>query len=299
MSRIVYVNGSFVPFEEATIPIMDRGFLFADGIYEVSAVIGGRLVDNDAHLARLDRSLAAIRIPNPYSLSEWIGLEEQLVARNGVQEGLVYMQVTRGVAERDFAFPKETAPTIVMFTQVKRLTDSPAAETGIAVITVPDLRWARRDIKSTALLAQVLAKQAAAEAGVAEAWMIEDGHVTEGGSSSAFIITADRRIVTRPLSTAILPGITRQTVMRMAEEAQLRVEERPFTVDEAHEAAEVFLTSASMLVMPIVTIDGRPVGNGKPGPLARRLRSIYLDLATEPKTGPQDHAAGTRTSEEG
>ena len=278
MSRIVYVNGEYVPFETAAIPIMDRAFLFADGIYEVSAVIDGKLVDNEAHLARLDRSLSEIRIRNPHSTAEWIERELELIRRNDLREGIVYMQVSRGVAERDFAFPADAAPTVVMFTQVKRMVDAPAAETGVGIITVPDLRWARRDIKSTALLAQVLAKQAAAEAGVAEAWMVEDGHVTEGGSSTSFIITGDGRIVTRPLSEAILPGITRLAVMRLAREAQLRVEERLFTVEEAHEAAEAFLTSASMLVMPVVAIDGRPVGDGRPGPLVRRLRELYFDM---------------------
>lgn len=282
MSRIVFVNGAFVPYEEATIPIMDRGFLFADGIYEVSAVLGGRLIDNAPHLARLERSLSEIRIANPYSIAEWTRLEEELVARNSLREGMVYMQVSRGVAEREFSFPAgDVAPTVVMFTQEKRMTDAPAAETGVAVITVPDLRWARRDIKSTALLAQVLAKQAAAEAGVAEAWMVEEGSVTEGGSSTAFIITKDRRIVTRPLSNAILPGITRRTVMRLAEEAQLRVEERLFTVEEAYGAAEAFLTSATMLVMPIVRIDDRTLGDGKPGPLVARLRALYFDMAND------------------
>ncbi|HKH34299.1 MAG TPA: D-amino-acid transaminase, partial [Beijerinckiaceae bacterium] len=224
MSRIVFVNGSFVPYEEARIPIMDRGFLFADGIYEVSAVLNSRLVDNDAHLARLDRSLKEIRIANPYSAQEWTRLEEELVRRNGLVEGVVYMEVTRGAAERDFAFPKDTKPTVVMFTQVKNISRAPAAETGVAVVTVEDLRWKRRDIKSVALLAQVLAKQAAAEAGVAEAWMVEDGHVTEGSSSTAFIITKDGRIVTRPLSNAVLPGITRLSVMRLAGEHGLAIE---------------------------------------------------------------------------
>lgn len=279
MSRIVFVNGSFVPFEEASIPIMDRGFLFADGIYEVSAVIGGKLVDNEAHLARLERSLGEIRIKNPYTTAQWIELEQQLVARNEVTEGLVYMQVTRGVAERDFAFPKDVEPTVVMFTQEKNMIHAPAAETGASVITVEDLRWKRRDIKSVALLAQVLAKQAAAEAGVAEAWMVEDGKVTEGGSSTSFIITKDGTIVTRQLSTALLPGITRKTVIRLAEEAQLRVEERAFSVEEALDAQEAFLTSATSLVMPIVNIDGKPVGSGKVGPLVRRLRELYLDMA--------------------
>ncbi|MDB5591075.1 D-amino-acid transaminase [Enterovirga sp.] len=279
MSRIVYVNGSFVPYDEARIPIMDRGFLFADGIYEVSAVIEGRLVDNEAHLARLERSLGEIRIRNPHSAAEWTRLEEELVSRNALTEGLVYMQVTRGVAERDFAFPADVSPTVVMFTQEKRMTDAPGAETGVAVITVPDLRWARRDIKSVALLAQVLAKQAAAEAGVAEAWMVEDGQVTEGGSSTAFIVTRDGCIVTRPLSHAILPGITRQALLRLAEETQLRIEERPFTPEEAKGAAEAFLTSATSLVMPVVSIDGRAVGEGRPGPIARRLRALYLEAA--------------------
>ena len=282
MSSIVFVNGSFLPFEEASIPIMDRGFLFADGIYEVSAVLNSRLVDNDAHLARLDRSLKEIRIANPYTAQEWTRLEEELVRRNGLVEGVVYMEVTRGAAERDFAFPKDAKPTVVMFTQVKNITRAPAAETGVAVVTVEDLRWKRRDIKSVALLAQVLAKQAAAEAGVFEAWMVEDGHVTEGSSSTAFIITRDGRIVTRPLSNAILPGITRQSVMRLAQEHGLKVEERLFTIEEAHAAAEAFLTSASSFVMPVVEIDGKPVGNGRPGALTRRLRQLYLEMAGAP-----------------
>jgi D-alanine transaminase len=281
MSRIAYVNGSFVPFEEARIPITDRGFLFADGIYEVSAVLNGALVDNEAHLARLDRSLREIGIANPHSAAEWTRLEEDLVRRNGLAEGLVYMQVTRGAAERDFAFPKEAKPTVVMFTQVKNISRSPAAETGVAVITVPDLRWKRRDIKSVALLAQVLAKQAAAEAGVFEAWMVEDGNVTEGGSSTAFIIKGGR-IVTRPLSNAILPGITRVSVMRLAKEQGLTLEERLFTVEEALAADEAFLTSASSFVMPVVAIDGKPVASGKPGPLVRKLRALYMEAATAP-----------------
>jgi D-alanine transaminase len=237
------------------------------------------LVDNEAHLARLDRSLKEIRIPNPYSAAEWTKLEEELVRRNGLREGTVYMQVTRGVAERDFAFPKDARPTVVMFTQASEIVNAPAARTGVAVITVPDLRWKRRDIKSVALLAQVLAKQAAAEAGVAEAWMVEDGYVTEGGSSTAFIITGEGRIVTRPLSHAVLPGITRLSVMHLAQESGLAIEERLFTVEEAHAAAEVFLTSASRFVFPVVTIDGRQVADGKPGAMTRRLRELYLEMA--------------------
>ncbi|MEA1831544.1 D-amino-acid transaminase [Methylobacterium durans] len=282
MSRTVYLDGRFVPFEEARVPIMDRGFLFADGIYEVSAVLDGRLVDNAAHLARLDRSLSEIGIANPHTIEAWTRLQIDLVARNGLTEGLVYMQVTRGVAERDFAFPAAgTPPTVVMFTQGKAIRANPLAETGAKVVTVEDLRWKRRDIKSVALLAQVLAKQAAAAAGVAEAWMVEDGAVTEGSSSTAFIVTGDDRIVTRPLSTAILPGITRKAVLRLAAEGGLGIEERPFSVEEAYAAAEAFYTSASAFVMPVVAIDGRPVGEGRPGPRTRRLRELYLAMASE------------------
>ena len=278
--RIVYLNGAFLPFAEAKVPVMDRGFLFADGIYEVSAVLDGKLVDNAAHLARLDRSLGEIGIRNPHDLAAWERLETELVARNGLVEGLVYMQVTRGVHERDFGFPPtDTAPTVVMFTQAKTVAANPLAERGAKVITVEDIRWKRRDIKSVALLAQVLAKQAAVAAGVAEAWMVEDGAVTEGSSSTAFIVTQDRRLVTRPLSTALLPGITRAAVLRLAAEADLAVEERLFSVEEARAAQEAFYTSASSFVMPVVAIDGAAIGDGRPGPLSRRLRELYIEMA--------------------
>ncbi|MCJ2009238.1 D-amino-acid transaminase [Methylobacterium sp. J-092] len=278
--RIVYLNGEFLPFDEARVPVMDRGFLFADGIYEVSAIIDGRLVDNAAHLARLDRSLGEIGIRNPHDAVAWERLQTELVARNGVVEGLVYMQVTRGVHERDFAFPPAgTPPTVMMFTQAKTVLANTLAEMGAKVVTVEDLRWKRRDIKSVALLAQVLAKQAAAEAGVAEAWMVEDGAVTEGSSSTAFIATRDGRLVTRPLSTALLPGITRAAVMRLAAETGLTVEERLFSVEEAYAAAEAFYTSASAFVMPVVAIDDRTIGEGVPGPIARRLRELYIAMA--------------------
>ena len=257
MRRTAYVNGTFLPFEDARIPITDRGFLFGDGIYEVSAVLDGKLVDNAAHLARLDRSLGEIRITNPHSAAGWAQLQAELIRRNELREGLVYIEVTRGAAERDFAFPADTKPTVVMFTQAKAILDSPLARSGAKIITVPDLRWARRDIKSVALLAQVLAKQAAVDAGVSEAWMIEDDRITEGSSSSAFIITRDGRIVTRPLSHDILPGVTRKRrSWRCRPRAALTLEERAFTLDEALEAAEAFYTSASSFVMPVVTIDG-------------------------------------------
>jgi len=283
MSRIVFLNGSFLPIEEAKVPFMDRGFMFGDGVYEGVGVLDGRLVDNEAHLERLERSLREVRIPNPYTRAEWTRLEEEIARRNGMMEGFIYFQVTRGVAERDFTFPENATPTVAMFTQAKAILDAPAAKTGIAVITVPDLRWSRRDIKSLNLLAQVLVKQAAKEAGVQEAWMVEDGYVTEGGSSSGFIITKEGRIVVRPLSNAILPGITRKALLALSKDAGIELEERMFTVEEAYGAAEAFMTSASMFVTPIVSIDGRAVGDGKPGPITKKLREIYIRMATTPR----------------
>jgi D-alanine transaminase len=282
MSRIVFLNGSFLPIEEAKVPFMDRGFMFGDGIYEGIAMLDGRLIDNEAHLERLERSLAEVRIPNPYTTAEWTSLQEELARRNGMTEGFIYFQVTRGAAERDFFFPDNAKPTVAMFTQAKAIAHAPAAETGIAVVTVPDLRWQRRDIKSINLLAQVLAKQAAREAGAQEAWLVEDGFVTEGGSSSAFIITRQGSIVVRPLSNAILPGITRKSLLRLSQEDGIALEERRFTVEEAYEAAEAFLTSASNFVLPVVSIDGRPVADGKPGPTTKRLRELYLQMARLP-----------------
>ncbi|MGF9761416.1 D-amino-acid transaminase [Microvirga sp. 0TCS3.31] len=282
MSRIVFLNGSFLPIEEAKVPFMDRGFMFGDGVYEGIGVLDGQLIDNEAHLERLERSLAEVRIRNPYSRAEWTSLQEEIVRRNGMAEGFIYFQVTRGVAERDFFFPENAEPTVAMFTQGKAIADAPAARTGIAVVTVPDQRWARRDIKSINLLAQVLAKQAAKEAGAQEAWLVEDGYVTEGGSSSGFIVTKQGSIVVRPLSNAILPGITRKSLLRLSEEARIPLEERRFTVEEAYDAAEAFLTSASNFVLPIVTIDGLPVADGKPGPITKRLRELYLSMARVP-----------------
>ncbi len=281
MEEIAYVNGSFVPIAEAKVSILDRGFLFADGIYEVAAVLEGKLIDNASHLARLERSVGEIALPLPETTERIEQIQKELVARNHLVNGMVYLEVTRGAdSGRDFAFPKgDVRPTLVMFTSVKDIVNAPSAKTGIGVITVPDIRWTRRDIKSVALLAQVLAKQAAAEAGAGEAWMIEDGLVTEGGSSSCFILTRDDVLVTRQNGSAILPGCTRKAVVRLAEERQLRVEERPFSVEEALAAREVFITSATVFVQAVVTIDGKTVANGKPGPMTDRLREIYVDFA--------------------
>jgi D-alanine transaminase len=279
LSRIAYVNGEFLPLDEARVSILDRGFLFADGIYEVSAVLDGRLVDNEAHLARLARSVAEIALPLPETLERVEEIQKELIDRNVLVEGVIYLQVTRGGADRDFAFPKDVKPSLIMFTQVKSIVDSPAVQNGISVKTLPDIRWARRDIKSVALLAQVLAKQAAVEAGCQEAWMVEDGLVTEGGSSTVFIVTPDDVVVTRPNSNAILPGCTRKALLALAAERQIHIEERAFSVQEALNAKEAFITSASSFVQPVVMIDGTPVGGGRPGPLVKRLREIYIDFA--------------------
>jgi D-alanine transaminase len=280
LDQIAYVNGSFVPMADAKVSVLDRGFLFADGIYEVAAVLDGKLIDNASHLARLQRSVGEIALALPETLERIQEIQKELIARNHLVNGMVYLEVTRGAdTGRDFAFPKLVKPTLVMFTSVKDIVNAPSAKKGIGVITVPDIRWTRRDIKSVALLAQVLAKQAAAEAGAGEAWMIEDGKVTEGGSSSAFILTQDDVLVTRNNSSAILPGCTRKAVVALAEERQLRVEERPFTVEEALAAKEAFTTSATLFVQAVISIDGKPVADGKPGPMTLRLREIYIDFA--------------------
>ena len=281
MDQIAYVNGTYVPLSEAKVSVLDRGFLFGDGIYEVAAVLDGKLIDNASHLARLERSVGEISLALPETIARIEEIQHELVRRNSLVNGMVYLEVTRGAdTGRDFAFPKSgVKPTLIMFTSVKDIVGAPSAKTGIGVITVPDIRWVRRDIKSVALLAQVLAKQAAAVAGAGEAWMIEDGKVTEGGSSSAFILTKDNVIVTRQNGSEILPGCTRKAVVKLAEEHQLRVEERAFSVEEALAAKEAFITSATVFVQAVVTIDGKKVADGKPGAMTNRLREIYVDFA--------------------
>ena len=276
MSRIVYVNGSYLPEEQGKISIFDRGFLFADGIYEVTAVVNGKLVDYGPHMERLERSLHEVQMDWPCSREELKAMHVEMVKRNNLAEGWIYMQVTRGSADRDFKFPKGVKPTLIAFTQAKKLVDNPDAARGVSVITIPDIRWARRDIKSVNLLAPVLGKQAAYEAGAFEAWMVEDGKVTEGTSSNAYIVK-DGKVVTRGLSNNILAGCTRRALFRLATEHHVEIEERSFTADEAYAADEAFLTSASNFVMPIVEIDGKRVGGGQPGPLTRRLREMFLE----------------------
>lgn len=279
MSRIVYVNGNYVPEEDAKISIFDRAFLFADAIYEVTAVLDGKLVDYDAHMERLHRSLRELNMDQPVSDAAIREMHEELMARNNITNGLIYMQITRGVAERDFAYPEEAEQTIIAFTQEKDLANSAQARTGIKIVTIPDIRWQRRDIKSTGMLAQAMGKQAAKDAGVNDAWMVEDGYVTEGTSNTAFIVVDGNKLVTRPLSNAVLPGITRRTIMKLAGNGDITIEERPFTVDEAKAADEAFITSASSFVMPVVEIDGAMIGGGQPGPVTRKLREAYIDEA--------------------
>ena len=285
MSRIVYVNGEYLPEEAAKISVFDRGFLFADAVYEVTSVLEGRLVDNPGHLARLRRSLEALCIPMPLAEAEVEAVQRTLIERNRLQNGIVYLQVTRGAADRDFPYPKKAIPSLVMFTQARPLVDVPAARTGIKVISVPDIRWARRDIKTVGLLAQVMAKQKALEAGVHDAWFVQDGKVTEGSSNNAYIVNAAGNIVTRRLGNEILHGVTRATVLELSKQSNMLVEERAFTLEEAYAAREAFVTSASIFVLPVVEIDGRRIGDGAPGSISRRLRALYIEAA---RTGARE-----------
>ena len=282
MSRIAYVNGRYLPAAHACVPVEDRGYQFADGVYEVCEVRGGRLVDERRHITRLERSLNELRIMRPMSRSALTIVMHETVRRNRVRDGIVYLQVTRGVARRDFPFPAAgTKPSVVVTARNNdpaRLAQT-AAE-GIAVVTVPDIRWGRVDIKSVALLPNVLAKQTAREQGAREAWLVDvKGRVTEGASSNAWIVSRDGALITRPLGTDILPGITRSVVIEVAKTQQLKLEERAFTVEEAYAAREAFVTSASQIVQPVTRIDGRTVGNGAPGLVATALRRAYHDHA--------------------
>jgi D-alanine transaminase len=276
MTRTVYVDGSWLPENEARVSVFDRGFLFADAVYEVTAVVGGRLVDFPGHQARLARSLAELGIPHPASEALLLELHREIVARNGLDEGLVYLQVTRGSADRDFLVPADLTPTLVMFTQAKALVANPKAETGLAVVTLPDARWGRRDIKTVQLLYASLMKTEARTRGADDALLVEDGLVTEASSANVHIVTAEGVLVTRELGPALLPGITRASVLELARAAGLPAEERAFSPEEARAAAECFITSATSFVLPVVRIDGDRVGDGRPGPMTRRLRALYI-----------------------
>ncbi|SHH06436.1 D-alanine transaminase [Cognatiyoonia sediminum] len=278
--RTVYVNGDYLPENEAKVSIFDRGFLMADGVYEVTSVIDGKLIDFDGHAKRLERSLNELNMPHPISMDDLLKVHRELVRINEIEEGMIYLQITRGAPDdRDFVFPDpETTPcTIVLFTQNKPgLADSPAAKKGMKVISIEDQRWGRRDIKTVQLLYPSMGKMMAKAAGADDAWMVEDGAVTEGTSNNAYIVRGNT-IITRQLSNDILHGITRAAVLRFAKEAQMTVEERAFTIEEAQGADEAFITSASTFVMPVVEIDGAALGDGTPGPVSARLREIYLD----------------------
>ena len=279
MTRTVYVNGDYLAEADAKISIFDRGFLMADGVYEVTSVLDGMLIDMEGHVIRLARSLAELEMVSPITDADLTEMFRELVRLNDIDQGMIYLQVTRGnPGDRSFVFPDASVPsTIVAFTQnIPNLADAPTAKTGFRVISVPDLRWDRVDIKTTQLLYPSMAKMMAKKAGVDDSWFVADGTVTEGTSNNAYIVKGNR-IITRHLSNDILHGITRASVLRFAAEAQMEIEERPFTVAEAQSADEAFSTAASIFVMPVVEIDGTPIGTGKPGPIAARLREIYLD----------------------
>ncbi|AGI73666.1 D-alanine aminotransferase Dat [Octadecabacter arcticus 238] len=279
MSRTVYLNGDYLPEEDAKISIFDRSFLMADGVYEVTSVLGGKLIDFAGHSKRLERSLSELEMQKPDAFDDLLEIHRELVRLNDIDEGMIYLQVSRGSAgDRDFTYPSaDVKPTLVLFTQSKpNLADNPVAKIGIKVISIEDQRWGRRDIKTVQLLYPSMGKMMAKAAGCDDAWMVEDGAVTEGTSNNAYIVKGNT-IITRHLGTEILHGITRAAVLRFALEAQMKVEERPFTIQEAQDADEAFITSASTFVMPVVEIDGAAIGTGNPGPVAARLREIYLE----------------------
>lgn len=282
MPRIAYVNGRYVPHAEAMVHVEDRGYQFSDGVYEVCEVHDGALVDERRHLNRLDRSLDELAIRRPMSRAALAHILRETVRRNRVRNGLVYLQVTRGVAPRDHPFPAGDVPPAVVVTakSISPRKGRAMAETGIAVITVPDNRWDRVDIKAVSLLPNVLARQAAADKGAGEAWFVDaEGFVTEGSSTNAWIVDAEGRLITRSAESGILRGITRSVLVDLARREGVELVERSFTVDEAKRAREAFVTSATKLVMPVVSIDGQPIGNGRPGSIASRLRDLYYGTA--------------------
>ncbi len=281
MKKIVYLNGEYMKEDEAKISIFDRGFVFGDGVYEVVPVVRGVVLDKEPFLQRFNRSLSELELGWPMSQDKFLEMIGELIKRNDLSEGGVYMQVTRGVAPRDFGYPKDIPATVMAFTFSKEIINSEKAKQGVKVVTVPDIRWKRRDIKSIALLGQCMAKEQASKQGAYEGWMVEDGFVTEGTASSAYIVK-DGKIITRPLSNSILPGIRRKILLELAEKNDdIELEQRPFTVEEALDADEAFLSSATTFVLPIIEIDGKTIGDGKPGKIAKMMRQAYIDSALE------------------
>jgi len=278
MEGVVFLNNEFVAADKAKVSVFDRGYLFGDGVYEVVPVVNYTLIDKEYFLQRLDHSLQVVGIKWPYAKEKYVAILEDLIRRNDLREGGVYTQVTRGVAPREFAYPKEGSPACMAFTMAKDVIHNPLAQTGVSVVTVEEIRWKRRDVKSIALLGQCIANQQATEKGDFEGWMVEDGYVTEGTCSSAYIVKDDT-IITRPLSRAILPGIRRKCLLKLAKKEKIAVEERLFTVAEALEADEALLSAATILVLPVIKIDGHAIGNGKPGKIAGLLRKLYVDMA--------------------
>ena len=278
--RIVFVNGNYCTEESANISVFDRGFLFADGVYEVTSVIDGKLIDHGRHLERLHRSLQALAIESPLTDNELTHVHRQLVQKNQLTEGLVYLQITRGPAERDFAFPKDTQPSVIAFTQQRAIVDNPLAQSGLNVVTAEDIRWQRCDLKTIGLLAPSMIKQQALNDGADDAWMVDQqGFVTEGTSNNCFILNRDDELITRQLSRHILHGITRRAVLQVAAESTIKIVERPFSPAEACQAKEAFISSAAACCLPVVKIDGHLIGSGQPGPVFKRIRSAYFDFA--------------------
>lgn len=282
MPRQAYVNGRYLPHRRAVVHIEDRGFQFADGVYEVVVVHRGALIDEDPHLDRLERSLGELRIAMPVHRNALKLIARELIRRNDVHDGFVYLQITRGVAPRDHAFPARSTPSLVLTTRRMKPQREALLRDGVSVITAPDIRWRRCDIKSIALLPNVLVKQAAVEAGAYEAWQVDDaGRVTEGSSSNAWIVTRDGTAVTRDATQSILNGITRLSLLKVIRAEGYDFAERPFTVAEAKTAREAFLTSSTSYVMPVTRIDGTPVSDGRPGPLTAALRRHYADYLAD------------------
>lgn len=282
MERTVYLDGEYLNETEAKVSIFDRGFLFGDAVYEVTAVINGKLVDNEGHMIRLQRSCNELQIDLPATLEEITEIQKELVKRNQLNEGGIYLQISRGSAgDRDFGYPTDVKPTLVLFTQARELLNSPKAVKGMKVITTADIRWKRRDIKTVGLLAPCMAKQGALDKKVDDAWLVEDGYITEGSSNNAYIVTNEDVLVTRPLSNDILHGITRKALLELAENEDIKIEERLFTAEEAYQAKEAFVSSATTFVWPVVEIDSNTIGSGKPGTVANKLRDIYIELATQ------------------